>query len=383
MMQVGNGVYLNKPNQEIAKIDTEERGWRELIAPYRNSTSWRSIIQLVNTVIPFFLTFYLMYLSLSYSYWITLALSPLAAGFQLRLFIIFHDCCHMSFFKSQKTNAVIGSILGVFCFTPYYHWRFYHAIHHATTGNLTKRLEGEIVPLTIQKYMQTNGDVLTLTVKEYVQLSSKQRLIYRLYRWFLLFVFITPLLVFLVMHRLANSQADKRARYSVYGTNLALAVIIVGLSFLIGFLPLVFITVPVLGMAATVGVWLFYIQHQFEDTYWEAVPEWNYVDAAMQGSSFYKLPLILQWFTGNIGYHHIHHLNPRIPNYNLQKCHESSQFFGKTKALTLTTGLKSIFFRLWDEDERKMVGFGSSCVKGLKKDDLESRLVSTSSEERY
>lgn len=381
MVQVGNGAYLNKTNQEIAKPGAEERGWREIIAPYRNSNSWRSISQLVNTVVPFLVIFCLMYLSFGYSYWITLALSPLAAGFQLRLFIIFHDCCHLSFFKSQKTNAVVGSILGVVCFTPYYHWRFYHAIHHATTGNLTKRLEGTIVPLTVQKYMQTNGDVLTLTVKEYVQLSGKQRLIYRLYRWFILFLIITPLLVFLVMHRLANSQADKRARHSVYWTNLALAVLILGLSLTLGFFPFVLITLPILAMSATVGVWLFYIQHQFEETYWEASPKWNYVDAAMQGSSFYKLPLVLQWFTGNIGYHHIHHLNPRIPNYNLQKCHESSQFFGKTKALTLTTGLKSIFFRLWDEDERKMVGFRSSCVKVVQKEALKSRLTASLTDE--
>jgi omega-6 fatty acid desaturase (delta-12 desaturase) len=381
MVQVGDGAYLNKTNQQIAKPGTEERGWREIIAPYRNSNAWRSISQLVTTVIPFIVIFYLMYLSFGYSYWITLAISPLAAGFQLRLFIIFHDCCHLSFFKSQKANAIVGSVLGVVVFTPYYHWRFYHAIHHATTGNLTKRLEGTIVPLTVQKYMQTNGDVLTLTVKEYVQLSGKQQLLYRLYRWFILFLVVTPLLVFLVMHRLANSQADKRARYSVYGTNLALAVVILILSLTLGFFPFVLITLPVLAMSATVGVWLFYIQHQFEETYWEASPKWNYVDAAMQGSSFYKLPLILQWFTGNIGYHHIHHLNPRIPNYNLQKCHESSEFFGNTKALTLMTGLKSIFFRLWDEDERKMVGFRSSSVKVVQKEVLNSPLTTSLTDE--
>ena len=376
MVQLSNGAYLNKTKQNINSASPVAPDWRELVAPYRTSTTWRSIFQLINTVIPFFVVLYLMYLSLGISYWLTLALAPLAAGFQLRLFIIFHDCCHLSFFKSQKTNALVGSFLGVLCLTPYYHWRFYHAIHHATTGNLSKRFESQTKPTTIQKYLDTNGDVLTLTVKEYLQLSGKERLIYRFYRWFLLFLVITPLLVFLVMHRLANAKADRRARLSVIGTNLALVALVVGLGLLIGFLPLVLITFPVMALSATAGVWLFYIQHQFEETYWEASPKWNYVDAAMQGSSFYKLPVILQWFSGNIGYHHIHHLNPRIPNYNLQKCHNSSQFFGKTKALTLKTGLKSIFFRLWDEDGGKMVGFGSSCLKVAPKEALKSRLSS-------
>lgn len=381
MVQISNGAYLNRTDHPVAKLSTDERGWRELIAPYRNSTSWRSIYQLVNTVVPFFGLFFLMFLSFNISYWLTLALAPLAAGFQLRLFIIFHDCCHLSFFKSQKANTITGSILGVLCFTPYHHWRFYHAIHHATTGNLSKRFDGEEMPQNLNMYLQTNGDVLTLTVKEYNQLSSKHRLVYRFYRWFLLFLVVTPLLVFLVMHRLANPRADRRARYSVYGTNLALAVIIVGLSFLVGFWPLLLVSLPVLAISATVGVWLFYIQHQFEDTYWEASPSWNYLHAAMQGSSYYKLPLFLQWFTGNIGYHHIHHLNPRIPNYNLQKCHESSQFFGKTKALTLRTGLKSIFFRLWDEDERKMVGFGSKSIEGAPQQVVSSKLTTSIPEE--
>lgn len=349
---------MNQTNLESIKSPGEqERSWREQIAPYRNCSNWRSIYQLANSLISFLLILALMYISLNYSYLITLGLAPLAAGFQLRVFIIFHDCCHLSFFKSQKTNAVIGSICGFFCFTPYYHWRYYHAIHHATTGNLTKRLEGEILPLTVQKYMQTNGDVLTLTVKEFLQLSGRERLIYRLYRWLLLFLIIMPLIIFLVMHRLANSKADKRARYSVYWLNMALGVAAIALSLTIGFFSLALIIIPVLSISASFGVWLFYIQHQFEETYWENTPQWSYVAAALKGSSFYKLPVVLQWFSGNIGYHHIHHLNPRIPNYNLQKCHESSSLFQTTKPLTLKSGLESIFFRLWDEEQGKMVKF--------------------------
>jgi omega-6 fatty acid desaturase (delta-12 desaturase) len=314
-----------------------------------------------------------MYFSLGFSYWLTLALAPVAAGFQLRLFIIFHDCCHLSFFKSARANEIVGSICGVFCFTPYYHWRYFHSLHHATTGNLSKRLEGEIVPLTIPKYMKTNGDVLTLTVKEYGQLSSVQKLTYRLYRWLLLFLFLMPLLIFLVMHRFADVQAGKRARSSVIWTNLGLAALFAVLVFMVGFGPVILIALPVLGISSTVGVWLFYIQHQFEETYWEEALEWNYVEAALKGSSFYKLPGILRWFTGNIGYHHIHHLNPRIPNYNLKKCHDASSIFRDTKALTLVIGLRSIFYRLWDEDQKKMVSFAQLGYKGALKEDLKKR----------
>ncbi|MDB5080186.1 MAG: hypothetical protein JWP00_2110 [Chloroflexi bacterium] len=374
---------MNTTNLKSSKLISEEQNWRQQIAPFRNPTPWRSIWQLANTFIPFIFSWYLMYLSLSYSYWLTLALAPLAAGFHLRLFMIFHDCCHLSFFKSQKANAIIGSICGVFCFTPYYHWRFYHSLHHATTGNLTKRLEGEILPLTIPKYMQTNGDVLTLTVKEYLQLTSKQRLGYKVYRWLLLFLVVMPLIIFLVMHRLANSQADKRARYSVYWTNFALVVLTAGLSLVFGFFQVMLVGIPIVAISATVGVWLFYVQHQFEETYWEEATEWNYVTAALQGSSFYKLPLVLQWFTGNIGYHHIHHLNPRIPNYNLQKCHESSELFLNTKALTLKSGLRSIFYRLWDEDTQKMVGFKAVQVKEAPKEAVTSQFAAKSLDENY
>ena len=306
-----------------------------------------------------------MYLSLSYSYWLTLSLAPLAAGFQLRLFIIFHDCWHLSFFKSHKANEIIGTICGVFCFTPYQHWRYYHALHHATTGNLTKRLEGEVVPLTIPKYLKTNGDVLTLTVREYLKLSNRQRFTYNMYRWLLLFLIVLPLLVFLVQHRMANSQADKRAKNSVILTNTLLALLLIGLTFTVGLGPVVLIGLPVLAISSTVGVWLFYIQHQFEVTYWEEAKEWNYTKAALQGSSFYKLPKVLRWFCGNIGYHHIHHLNLRIPNYNLKKCHDASLIFRQTRALTLTTGLKSIFYRLWGEDQPKMVGFSRRKPEGI------------------
>ena len=197
--------------------------WRKLVAPYRKADQWRSLWQLTNTVIPFFLLWWLMYFSLGYSYWLTLGLAPLAAGFQLRLFIILHDCGHGAFFKSQKANHLLGSICGVLCFTPYYHWRHFHALHHATVGNLGRRIEGELLPMTLKKYTQNNGDVFTLTVKEYKQLSGREKLFYRLYRNPLLLFLVMPLFLFLVLHRFSNPRATRRERYSVYGTNTILA----------------------------------------------------------------------------------------------------------------------------------------------------------------
>ena len=225
-----------------------------------------------------------MYLSLAYSYWLTLALTPLAAGLQLRIFILFHDCGHNSFFKNARANVILGSVCGVLSFTPYYHWRHFHAIHHATTGDLSRRIDGEILPLALHKYMQNNGDVLTLTVNEYVQLSLWERLFYRFYRQPVLFLVVIPVFLFVVLHRFSNPRAARRERHSVYWTNLALASLILVLSLTIGLLPFLIIELPVMTMAACVGVWLFYIQHQFEETYWQSPEHWSYKEAALDGS---------------------------------------------------------------------------------------------------
>lgn len=336
---------------------TKEPRWQELVAPYRKPVLWRSLWQLANTFVPFFLLWYLMYLSLSYSYWLTLGLAPLAAGFQLRLFIILHDCGHQSFFKSKRANDILGSICGFLCFTPYYHWRYFHAVHHATVGNLGRRIEGELLPLTIKKYTQNNGDVLTLTVKEYQQLPAWQKQVYRIYRDPVLLFLVMPLVLFLVVHRFYNPRAARRERQSVIWTNLALLGAALLLGFTLGFVQLLLVVLPILFFSAIVGVWLFYVQHQFEATYWEREGNWDYVAASLKGSSYYKLPEPFQWFTGNIGFHHIHHLSPRIPNYYLPKCHNNSSLFQQTSSLTFKLGLKCIFLRLWDEDQQKMVGF--------------------------
>jgi len=312
------------------------------VAKYQTADGWKSLRQVANTFIPYFVLWYVMYRSLEVSYWLTLALAPLAGGFLVRIFIIFHDCGHESFFNSARANHILGSIAGVLAFTPYYAWRHAHAVHHATAGNLDRR---------------GVGDVLTLTVKEYQQRSWWGRLAYRVYRNPLVMLLIGSQIVFLIVHRIPPRAAKKRERNSVHWTNLALLIQIVGLSLLIGFDKFVLVQLPLNVIAGIVGVWMFYVQHQFEGTYWTRQPQWDYVTAALRGSSYYKLPKVLQWFTGNIGLHHLHHLSPRIPNYNLQPCLDANPPFQQVDALTLRASFKSMFLKLWDEEQGRLVGF--------------------------
>jgi len=314
-----------------------------MVAQYQTPVVWRSIWQVVNTLVPYALLWYLMYRSLAVSYWITLPLALLAAGFLVRVFIIFHDCGHGSYFESRKAADFLGFITGVLTFTPYYHWRWEHALHHSTAGNLDRR---------------GLGDVWTLTVREYLEASRWQRFAYRLARNpFVLFV-LAPLFLFLVKQRFGLAKAPRRERHSIYWTNLALLGLGTGLSLLFGLKAYLVIQLTVLTAAGAAGVWLFYVQHQFEGVYWARHGEWDYTKVALQGSSFYKLPKIGQWFSGSIGFHHIHHLSPRIPNYNLEKCQNAVPLFHSVKPLTLFSSLKSITFRLWDEQRQKLVGFG-------------------------
>jgi omega-6 fatty acid desaturase (delta-12 desaturase) len=267
-----------------------------------------------------------------------------AAGFLVRIFIIQHDCGHGSFFKSRKANDFLGSICGVLTFTPYHYWRKSHAIHHASSGSWEDR---------------GIGDIYTMTVQEYLQQSKWGRLKYRLYRHPLLLFVLAPTFLFIVLHRLpfAESKSWRRERASVHWTNLAIVAMVISLSFVIGLKSFLLIQLPIIILAATIGTWMFYIQHQFEDTYYAHGDNWDYTVAALQGSSYYQLPKVLQWFTGNIGFHHIHHLSPRIPNYRLQKCHEENQVFQQVVVLTLWTSLQSIFLSLWDEEQKKLIGF--------------------------
>jgi omega-6 fatty acid desaturase (delta-12 desaturase) len=316
--------------------------WKQIVSRYEQPGLWKSLWQLVNTLIPYGALWYLMYLSLDLSYWLTGTLALLTAGFQMRVFIIFHDCGHGSFFKSKKANHILGFITGVLCFTPYYHWRWEHALHHASAGDLDRR---------------GTGDVWTLTVQEYLEASRWKRFAYRLARNPLILFVLAPVFLFLVKQRFCAKRAGRRERASVYWTNLAILAMGTGMSFLFGFKTYLFLQLGVMSVAGVAGVWLFYVQHQFEGVYWERREEWDYYTAALKGSSFYKLPKILQWFSGNIGFHHIHHLSPRIPNYNLEKCHRAEPLFQTVKPVTLFASFKALTFRLWDEQRCKLVGF--------------------------
>lgn len=315
---------------------------KDLIKPFARPDWRRSVWQIINSVIPMIGLFIAMYYSLDVSYWLTLLLAVPTAGFFVRIFIIFHDCGHGSFFKSHSANTIVGYLTGILTFAPYHDWRFNHARHHATCSDLDRR---------------GTGDVWTLTTREYDALSSWKKFTYRLYRNPIVMFGLGPVWLFMISHRFAPRGAKMRERRSVYITNLGLLVVAVSVSLLIGFKSYLLIQLPVILLAGTIGIWLFYVQHQYEDVYWNRHDNWDFQAAALEGSSFYKLPAVLQWFTGNIGYHHVHHLNARIPNYNLQRCHEEFEIFRRVKPLTFLSSLKSLRFRLYDEDTHRMVSF--------------------------
>jgi len=333
---------------ESAVLPPETSGWRQIVAKYQRPAALRGLWQVANTLVPYAALWYLMFVSLSVSYWLTALLALLAGGFLVRAFIIFHDCGHGSFFKSSLANHAVGILTGVLCFTPYYRWRWEHAVHHACAGDLDRR---------------GTGDVWTLTVQEYLEASRWKRFAYRLARNPVILFLLAPLFLFLVIERLPSAKAGLRERLSVYWTNLILILVAAGMSWAFGFKTYVVLQLAVLSVAGSAGVWLFYIQHQFEGVYWKRAQEWDYADAALHGSSYYKLPRILQWFSGNIGFHHIHHLSPRIPNYNLERCQRSEPLFQAVKPVTLLSSLKSFHFRLWDERHGKMVSFRA--LRGL------------------
>ena len=316
---------------------------KPIVAKFQQPSLGRAAWQTANTLGGYALTWYLIWVSVAVSWWLVIPLAILGAGFVVRIFIIFHDCGHGSYFESRRANDILGFITGVLTLTPYYHWRWEHNIHHATSGHLDKR---------------GTGDILTLTVQEYLESSRWRRFAYRLARNpFVLFV-LAPLYLFIIRERFPSPKANKRERHSVYWMNLAIAGMALGLSLVFGLKSYLLIQLMITATAGAAGVWLFYVQHQFEGVYWERDEDWDFTKAALEGSSFYKLPRVLQWFTGNIGFHHIHHLNARIPNYNLEKCHKAHPAFQAVRPITFFGSLKSLSFRLWDEQRRKLVGFG-------------------------
>lgn len=318
---------------------------REALAPYARPHLGRSALDIATSVVPYLALSALMYLALSVSYLLTLAIAILASGFLVRTYIVFHDCTHGSFLPSKRANAWLGSTLGLLLFSTFLSWRHNHAVHHATAGDLDRR---------------GVGDVATLTVAEYEALSPRPRLAYRLYRNPLVMFGIGPIYSLVLLQRLVPRSARPRIKRSVIATNVALAVLVGGLCWLMGWREYLLVQVPTLMLAGGVGIWLFYVQHQFEDAYWESREHWTYDDAALRGSSYLKLPKVLQFFSGNIGLHHVHHLSSRIPNYNLQRAHDENPIFHGVPTLSLADGVRALRLKLYDEDRGRLVSFAQA-----------------------
>jgi omega-6 fatty acid desaturase (delta-12 desaturase) len=327
-----------------ADLEGMRTHWRKAIAPYQKADLRRSVGQLANTLIPYAILWGLMIWSLNISYWLTLLLAIPAAGFLVRIFIIFHDCGHGSFFKSTRANTIIGFITGVLVFTPYERWRHSHAIHHATAGNLDKR---------------GVGDVPTWTLEEFQSAPRWKQIGYRLVRNPIVLFILSPIPLFVISYRFFTKQDGRTERLSVIYADLALLGILVLAYFTIGLKAYLLIQVPVMWIAGAVGEWMFYVQHQFPGVYWARQGEWDYLDSAMRGASYYKLPKVLQWFTGNIGFHHIHHLGPKVPNYHLEKCYKYTPMFQSAYTLTPRESLRCMGLKLWDEQAQKLVGYSA------------------------
>jgi omega-6 fatty acid desaturase (delta-12 desaturase) len=324
---------------------SEIRNWQKALATYARPHLGRSLLDVATSVVPYLALYVAMYFALDVSLWLTLALSIPAGGFLLRTFIVFHDCTHGSFLPSKRANRWFGRLCTLLVWQPFANWRHDHAVHHGTAGDLDRRGQ---------------GDVPTLTVDEYYGKSWAGRLGYRLFRNPLVMFGLGPLWSLMIGPRLTSPDRRQRLRNSVLLTNVALGVVIGLQVFFLGWLPFLLVQMPCAIIAATAGVWLFYVQHQFEDVYWENSDDWSYAEAGLRGSSYLKLPKVLQFFTGNIGLHHVHHLNARIPNYNLQRAHDENPVFHDVPVLTARDSLHCVRLKLIDTDSGRLVTFAEA-----------------------
>ncbi|MDA5560995.1 MULTISPECIES: fatty acid desaturase [unclassified Exiguobacterium] len=315
---------------------------RKHVSPFEKSDIRISVRQMINTILPFLVSWFLAYQLLSVSIFLTLPFTLIAAGFVVRMFIIFHDCTHGSFFKNKKANAIVGTITGILTLFPYEKWKREHAIHHASSGNLDKR---------------GVGDIWVMTIEEYIEASKWTRLKYRLYRHPLVMFGLGPLWLILVTSRFNRKDARKKERQNTYIINLSLVVLYSALIYVIGWQAFLIVQGTTMFIAGVLGIWLFYVQHTFEDSYFEDEQEWDYVKAAIEGSSYYELPKVLQWVTGNIGFHHVHHLSPRVPNYHLEKAHTSTPPLQRATTIGLFSSLKSLRYKLYDANNKTFVTF--------------------------
>ena len=334
--------------------------WRGIIARYQGSDVRRSLFQLVTTVTLLGGTLWLMHFMLAIAWWVTALLVLPAAGFLIRTFIIMHDCGHGSFLPWPKANDAIGFIAGVVMLTPYAQWRREHALHHASSGDLDRR---------------GVGDVSTLTVREYLSLRRWGRFQYRLFRNPAVLLGLGPLHLMVFQRFRTRSVATGSAQLSsVWMTNIAIIALATIFIMAAGVKSLLLVYLPTFYLAAAVGIWLFYVQHQFEDAYWEPRKDWNYVTAAITGSSYLRLPRVLQWFTGNIGLHHVHHLGPRIPNYRLQRAHDENALFHEAPVMTFRLGVRAMRLALYDEAARRLVRFSE--IRGVPRTPSASATIS-------
>ncbi|WP_059103139.1 fatty acid desaturase [Shouchella shacheensis] len=315
------------------------------VMPYARPDTKHSLMQLVNTFVPFFALWVLAYYSLSVSYLLTLLFTVVAAGFLTRIFIIFHDCCHQSFFSNKRANFLLGTICGIMTLFPYLQWRHSHSVHHATSSNLDKR---------------GTGDIWVLTVDEYRSAPLSRKIAYRIYRNPFVLFGIGPFYEFLIKNRFNRKDARLKERMNTYLINVAIVGFIALFCYLLGWQSFLMVQGPIFFISGSVGIWLFYVQHTFEDSYFEEDENWEFVKAAVEGSSYYKLPKIVQWLTGNIGFHHVHHLSPKVPNYKLEAVHSNTKPLENVPTITLATSLRSLKFRLWDEQGKQFVSFKES-----------------------
>ena len=319
--------------------------WRETLAPYAVPDPRRGAIDVATSALPYLALTALMYALVNVSPWLVLALSIPAAGFLMRTFIVFHDCGHGSFLPWRRANHWVGIVCGLLVYTPFHSWRHEHAIHHATAGDLDKR---------------GMGDVDMLTVAEYLDSSGPQRLGYRLMRNPVVMLGFGPLWALILEPRLVPAWARKRYARKILATDLALVVLIGALCLAFGWRAVLLVQLPSAMLAGALGIWMFYVQHQFEDVYWERKADWSYVDSALRGSSYLRLPRVLQFFTGNIGLHHVHHLHAGIPNYNLQRAHDENPVFHDVHTLDLRAAALAFHLKLYDERTRRLVSFSAA-----------------------
>jgi omega-6 fatty acid desaturase (delta-12 desaturase) len=326
------------------RITPDSRALAQMLAPYRGPNGARGVLELVITAVPFGLIWILMWATLDTGYWICLLLAVPAAGFLVRLFMIQHDCGHGSFLPHRFANDWVGRVIGVVTLTPYDFWRRTHALHHASSGNLDRR---------------GIGDIDTLTVREFLALPRWRQLLYRLYRHPIVMFGVGPSYLFILRHRLPMGmlRSGWQPWLSTMATNAAIAILVATMIWLVGIKSFLLVHLPIMVLAASIGVWLFYVQHQFEDTFWAQDKDWNFQEAALHGSSHYDLPSVLRWFTANIGVHHVHHLCSRIPYYRLPRVLQDHPQFAVAGRLTLFQSLRCVRRVLWDEGRRRLISF--------------------------